>query len=110
MDDTYAIFACVIIALLFLGAITYYVLLFSLVRNLKAHDSSLWGHYRDKTRTLEPGLSTAYKIVMRKRHGGLKVSDELIKLIKVTKINLYATMALFMLVLFIGLYFSVNKP
>jgi hypothetical protein len=70
----------------------------------------LWERYRGMAKTFESNLSTAYKIVMQSKGvDDSKISEESFKLIKIIKMNLYLTMALFMLVLFVGLYFSVNK-
>jgi hypothetical protein len=85
-------------------------MLFILKNRIKKTDPELWRIYRDESRGFESEIMTAYKVVMGKgscRHGKLHYSSY--RLAMAVRCNLYFTLALFMIVLSVGLYASVNK-
>lgn len=110
MDDRYAYFAYCIIFLLFFSGITYYVILFVIARKLKKENAGLWSDYRGHAKIFESEFLTAYKIVVRNKNtSNIELSTNINQLAKMALCNLYVSMTLFMLVLFFGLYLSVNK-
>jgi hypothetical protein len=110
MSDMFAYAVIVVIPLLFLSGFSYYTMLFILKGKLKKNYSGSWAIYRDKAKPFESELMTAYKIIMDdKRDEKINLPGSENKLAKIARYNLYFSMALFMLVLTVGLYVSVNK-
>lgn len=109
MDNKYAYIAYCVIFLLFFSAITYYVMLFIITRRIKKNHAALWLDYRSRAKIFESDFLTTYKIIIIDRKAsGVELSN-IRQLAGMARCNLYVSMALFMLVLFFGLYLSVNK-
>lgn len=99
-----------IISLLFISGITYYIFLFRFLRHVKINNYNLWSNYRDSAKIFESQFFTAYRIVMHCKGLPKSTLDEKGgRLANFVLYNLYITLTFFILVLFIFLYFSLNK-
>ncbi|GLQ97272.1 hypothetical protein [Dyella mobilis] len=108
MPTIFAYAIVIFIPILFLSAISYYVVLFILKNKLKRHGADIWADFRNNAKPFESELATTYKIIMDRRAGqGMRSSER--ALAKAAKCNLYVSMSLFMVALAVGLYASVNK-
>lgn len=110
MSDFLGYLAYTVVVLLFLGALTYYFLLFLLARSARASDAQLWAHCRGMGRLSDSDFSVAHRILremnLLESYGA---SSSTRRIAWWARRNLYVSSALFMVVLFAVLYMSLSK-
>jgi hypothetical protein len=111
MSDASGYFASGFIACVFLSGISYYVLLYKFMRKIKSGYPAVWASARQASVERATDFLVAYRILSNTRGnpGESHFDRATLGLAKATKINLYVSMSSFMVLLFVGLYVSVNK-
>ncbi|WP_233840030.1 hypothetical protein [Dyella sp. 2HG41-7] len=110
MSDAIGYLAIAFIVSTFLSGLCYYALLFAFAKKLKESNAEIWSLSRRAAKPFETDLMTAYRVLTSSDPGlGLTAGTSEAKLARATKRQLYISMAMFMVILAVGLYVSVDK-
>ena len=110
MDDAVGYVAIALVVTTFLSVAWYYALLFAFAARLKKGNVEIWSSSKLEARPFETELMTAYRVLTSRDPSlALKPGTPESKLARATKRQLYISMAMFLTILAVGLYVSMNK-
>jgi len=100
--------AVFVISLAFVSGALYYMSLYIFMRLLIRNNGDLWDNARKVASRTEIKLRTSYKLLMR-RDVYPKLREPVRRWAIISRLLLFVSFSLFMIILACGLYISVNK-